>query len=93
MDRPLGGKPLCGSSPQLLVGEVSASHVVGVMNPRAVVFLVFWTGAAAFSSRWLLSCARGAGWAPIWTRYFWEGVVVPGVEPRPLDLLNYTHNT
>jgi hypothetical protein len=52
----------------------------------AAVFPVFWTGTATFSSGWLLNCARGAGWTPFRTHCFSEGLVVPGVEPGPLDL-------
>jgi hypothetical protein len=50
------------------------------------VISVFWTGAAAFSFEYLLICTHEADWTPLQTHYFSENLVVPGMEPGPLDL-------
>jgi hypothetical protein len=39
-----------------------------------------------FSIKQLLSCTHEAEWTPFQTHYFSENLVVPGIEPRPLDL-------
>jgi hypothetical protein len=33
-----------------------------------------------------LSCTHEAEWTPFQTNYFSENLVVPGIEPEPLDL-------
>jgi hypothetical protein len=43
------------------------------------------TGAATLSSKCLLKCTHEAEWTPFQTHYL-GNLVVPGIEPRPLDL-------
>jgi hypothetical protein len=50
------------------------------------IFSIFWTGAATFSSKQLLNCTHEAEWSPFQTHYFSENLVVPGLEPGPLNL-------
>jgi hypothetical protein len=50
------------------------------------VFSVFWTGAATFSSKWLLNYTHEAEWSLLQTHYFSENLVAPGIGPGPLDL-------
>jgi hypothetical protein len=60
-------------------------HLVSVTDPHCRI-LVFLTGAATFCSKQFLSCTQEAEWIPFQTHYFSENLVVPGLEPRPLDL-------
>jgi hypothetical protein len=50
------------------------------------VFSVFLTEAATFSFKQFLHCTFEAEWTPFQTHYFSENLVVPGIEPGPLDL-------
>jgi hypothetical protein len=59
--------------------------MVSVKDPY-VSILGFVTGAATFSSKYLLSCTHEAEWTPFQSQYFSENLVAPGIEPRPLDL-------
>jgi hypothetical protein len=38
------------------------------------------------SFKYLLSCTPEAEWTPFQTHYFSENLVVPGIDPGPLDL-------
>jgi hypothetical protein len=60
-------------------------YMVSVMDPYDRI-LDFLTEAATFSSKLLLSCTHEAEWTPFQTLYFSENLVVPGIEPGPLDL-------
>jgi hypothetical protein len=39
-----------------------------------------------FSFKQLLGCTHEAEWTPFQTHYFSENLVVPGIDPEPLDL-------
>jgi hypothetical protein len=43
-------------------------------------------GQYNFSSKQLLNCTHEAEWTPFQTNYFLENLIVPGIEPGPLDL-------
>jgi hypothetical protein len=60
-------------------------HLVSVTNPYCRN-LGFYTGAATFSSKYLLSCIHEAEWTPFQTHYFSDNLVAPGIEPGHLDL-------
>jgi hypothetical protein len=49
-------------------------------------FLVFWTGAATFSSKKLLTCTQEAEWTPFEIHYFSESPAALGIDPGLLDL-------
>jgi hypothetical protein len=53
--------------------------------PTAVIS-VFYTAAATFSFKQLLSCTHKAEWTPFQTNYFPENLVAPGIEPGPLEV-------
>jgi hypothetical protein len=48
--------------------------------------LILYIGAATFSSNQLLSCTHEAEWTLFETHYLSENLVMPGIEPGPLDL-------
>jgi hypothetical protein len=50
------------------------------------VISVFWTGAATFSFKYLLSCTHEAEWTLFQIHYFSENLVAPGIEPGPLSV-------
>jgi hypothetical protein len=60
--------------------------VVSLTDPYGRI-LCFLDRAAVLSSKYLLSCTHEAKWTPFQTHYFSENLVVPGIEPGPLDLL------
>jgi hypothetical protein len=39
-----------------------------------------------FSFKYPLSCTHEAEWTPFQTHYFSENLIMPGIEPGPLDL-------
>jgi hypothetical protein len=67
-------------------------HVVSLTDPYAVLS-VFYTGAATFFFKQLLSCTHEAEWTPFQTHYFSESLVAPGIELGPLDLYPGTLTT
>jgi hypothetical protein len=58
----------------------------GQRDIPTAVFSLFWTGAAIFFSKQLLSCTHEAEWTPFQTHYFSENLAVHGIEPEHLDL-------
>jgi hypothetical protein len=44
------------------------------------IFSAFYTGAATFSSNWLLNCTHEAEWIQFQTHYFSENLVVPRIK-------------
>jgi hypothetical protein len=50
------------------------------------LFSIYYTGAATFSFKALLSCTLEAEWTPFQTHYFSENLVATAIEPEPLDL-------
>jgi hypothetical protein len=55
-------------------------------GPLTAVFSVFYTRAAMFSSKQLLSCTHEAEWTPFQTHYFSENLAALRIEPGPADL-------
>jgi hypothetical protein len=81
-----------------LVGEVSANFSRenvewSVQRIPIAVFSDLYTGAATFSFKEVLSCTHEAEWTPFQTHYFSENLVVPGIDPGPLDLYPGTLTT
>jgi hypothetical protein len=54
-------------------------------NPTAVIS-AFYTGAATFSSKYLLNCTHKAERTPLQTHYFSDNLVELRIEPGALDL-------
>jgi hypothetical protein len=67
-------------------------HVVSVTDPYGSI-LGFLDSSRYFSIKQLLSCTQEVEWTPFQTHYFSENLVVPGIEPGPLDLLSITLTT
>jgi hypothetical protein len=59
-------------------------QVVSVTDPYGRI-LGFLDRSRYFSIEKLLICTHEAEWTPFQTHYFFV-LVVPGIEPRPLDL-------
>jgi hypothetical protein len=75
---------------QLLQIDGAACSVRQVPTTK---FSVFWTGVAIFSFKYVLSCTHEAKLIPFQTHYFSENLVVPGIDPGPLDLWPVTLTT
>jgi hypothetical protein len=58
--------------------------VVSVTDPYGLI-LGFIDRSRYFSIKYLLSCTHEAEWTPLQSHYIFF-LVVPGIEPGPLDL-------
>jgi hypothetical protein len=59
--------------------------MVSVTDPYGRI-LSFLDQSRYFSIKYLLSYTHVAEWTPFQTHYFSENLVMPGIEPEPLDL-------
>jgi hypothetical protein len=59
--------------------------VVSATDPYGLI-IAFLDRSRYFSIKQLLSCTLEAEWILSQTHYFSENLVVPGIEPGPLDL-------
>jgi hypothetical protein len=69
-----------------LYPPVTGRHSFTQLRLSTVVFSVFYTGAATFSSKKLLNCTHKAEWTLFLTHYFSENLIAPETEPGHLDL-------
>jgi hypothetical protein len=59
--------------------------VVSVTDPYGRI-LGFLSLGSYFSFKYFFSCTHEAEWTPFQSHYFSENLVVPEIEPGPLDL-------
>jgi hypothetical protein len=64
--------------------------VVSVTDPYGRI-LDFLDRSCYFSFKQLLSCTHEAEWTPFQTHYVSDNLVVPGIEPGPLEVKNTDH--
>jgi hypothetical protein len=60
--------------------------VVSVKDPYGHILGFLDRSSYFFFFKYLLICTHEAVWTPFQTHYFSENLVVPGIEPGPLDL-------